>query len=264
MIQVSALYRYPIKSCAGFAVPSAEVGVTGFVGDRQWMIIDEQGQFLTQREEPRLALIRPMFHEEHSELEAPATSPITFVPRYEGTSSLVRVWGDLCLAIPQEPAVDGWLSDFLGRKARLVVLSRETMRQIDRRYAQEGEYTAFNDGFPFLLISQPSLDLLNSKLAQPVGMDRFRPNIVVTGCDPHAEDGWSSFRIAGVPLAGVKLCARCAVITTDQQSAERTPEPLRTLATYRTIGGKVMFGQNVIHRGRGTLSVGDVVELLEA
>jgi uncharacterized protein YcbX len=136
-------------------------------------------------------------------------------------------------------------------------MSGDTVRPADPEYAPAGTRVSFADGFPFLLISEESLADLNRRLADPLPMNRFRPNLVVAGAEPYAEDGWDRIEIGGVRLRMVKPCARCVVTTTDQTTAQRGKEPLRTLATYRKVEGEVMFGQNVVPEGRGHLRVGD-------
>jgi len=161
--------------------------------------------------------------------------------------------------------VDGgageWFTRLLGVRSQLVYMPDDVVRPVDPTYGVSTDRVSFADGFPFLLISQESLDDLNRRLAVPLPMNRFRPNLVVSGCAPFAEDGWPGFAAGGVEFRVVKPCARCVITTTDQATGERGREPLRTLATYRNVGGKVMFGQNVIHRGTGSLELGNRVEL---
>ena len=135
-------------------------------------------------------------------------------------------------------------------------------RRVDPHYARIPALTGFSDGYPLLLVSEASLNDLNARLDTPLPMNRFRPNLVVTGCGPHAEDGWQQVQINTVTFDVVKPCERCTVTTTDQATGERGVEPLRTLATYRRVGTKVYFGQNIIHRTAGTLAVGEPVEVV--
>jgi uncharacterized protein YcbX len=169
----------------------------------------------------------------------------------------VAIWKDQCVAVAAGAEADAWFTALLGTPCRLVTMPSSTVRQVDLGYAEPGDPVGFADGFPFLLISQGSLDELNRRLEHPVPMDRFRPNIVVDGCEPHAEDGWSRVTIGEISFRVVKPCARCVITTTDQQTGERGREPLRTLATYRRVGNKVLFGQNLIHDGVGAVRVGD-------
>jgi uncharacterized protein YcbX len=135
----------------------------------------------------------------------------------------------------------------------------DTLRPANPAFAPQGTRVSFADGYPFLLISEESLADLNGRLPRPVPMDRFRPNLVVAGGAPYAEDGWTRIGVGGLAMRVVKPCPRCVVTTTDQATSERTPEPLRTLATYRKVNGEVMFGQNVIHENSGRVRVGDSV-----
>jgi uncharacterized protein YcbX len=263
-MRVSALYAYPIKSCRGSELESAPVGPRGFLGDRQWMLVTPDGDFLTQREYPRIALIHPRWDAGQLEISAPGMLHYSLGPVVPGPRRQVAIWRDTCEAVDQGDAAAEWFSTYLGAPCRLVRLADDFTRQVDQRYApRPTDQTGFADGFPFLIISQASLDDLNSRLSTPLPMNRFRPNLVVTGCGPFAEDTWKVIRVGGIVLDVVKPCARCVITTTDQDTTERGKEPLHTLASYRNVNGKVMFGQNAIHRSEGQLRRGDVVEVLE-
>jgi uncharacterized protein YcbX len=264
--RVAALYCYPIKSCAGTRLEAGVVGRRGLVGDRALMLVDPEGRFLTQREFPRMALIAPRIDGTTLTIEAAGMPPLTVAATDDGPRLKVVVWRDRCAAVDQGDAAAEWFGDFLGAPCRLARLADDFVRRVDARYARRpDDQTAFTDGYPFLLISAASLDDLNGRLASPLAMNRFRPNIVVSGCPPFAEDGWRRLRIGPVVFDVVKPCARCAITTTDQATAERGAEPLRTLATYRRRrDGKVLFGQNLLHEGAGVIRVGDALEILEA
>lgn len=263
-VYVSALYRYPIKSCKGHALQEAVTDVRGIAGDRSMMIVDAYGEFITQRELPRLALIEPRPGDGGDmTLSAPGMPDVAFHPSDAGRRVRARVWNDVCDAVDLGNAIAEWLQDFLSAPVRLVRMADHFKRQVDPRYARnEGDQTGFADGYPFLLISQASLDDLNGRLAAPVAMNRFRPNIVVSGCDAFAEDTWRDIRINGIHFGVVKPCARCSIPTIDQDTAIASREPIKTLATYRTRNQKVMFGQNLIATNTGKLRVGDAVELM--
>jgi hypothetical protein len=169
------------------------------------------------------------------------------------------VWHDTCTAAGEGPEAAEWFSSALGTPCELVRQRDDEPRRIDPDFVEGGEAVSFADGFPLLLISQASVDELNRRLEEPVPADRFRANIVVDGCAAHSEDGWSSLVIADVGFRVAKPCARCVVITTDQRRGERTAEPLRTLAEYRTVNGEVLFGQNLVQHGPGRVRVGDFV-----
>ena len=258
MISISGLYIYPVKSCRGIALDEAEVGPTGFVHDRQWLVVDSHGTFMTQRDWPALAQITAAISADGLRLSADGM-PTIVLPWHAGAETVktVTIWRDRCAAVTAGPQAAEWFSDFLETPSQLVRMPASTFRQVERAFAQEGDQVAFADGYPFLLISQASLDELNRRLDEPLPMDRFRPNIVVQGCEPHAEDGWRRITVGGVGFRVVKPCARCVMTTIDQAKGARGREPLRTLATYRRVGGEVLFGQNLIQDGGGTVRMGD-------
>ncbi len=262
-LRLSGITVYPVKAAGGIACSSWEVDEFGLRYDRRWMVVDRLGEFLSQRELPRLALLRTALLPDALCLRAPGL-PELRVPLEppEGPLLPVTVWAGTTEARSVGPAAADWLTRFLGVECRLVYMPDSVVRPVDRRYARSGERTSFTDGFPFLLVSEASLADLNRRLPAPLPMNRFRPNLVVDGCEPFAEDGWRRLQLGPLELSVVKPCARCVVTTTDQETAERGLEPLRTLATYRKRNGKVLFGQNAIHRGTGRLGVGMPIELL--
>ena len=262
-MHISGLYHYPIKSCQGIALERAEVDARGIVHDRRLMLVDPSGRFLTQREHPRMALIAARINGPALSVSAPGMDPLALDWTADGPRREVSIWRDTCQALDLGAAAAEWLSAFLGTACHLVHIADDEVRIVDQAYApRPGDEVGFADGFPFLIIAQESLDDLNARLETPLPMDRFRPNIVVAGCAPYAEDGWEQIRIGAITLSLVKPCARCAITTTDQRTAERGKEPLRTLATYRAVNGKVMFGQNAIHDRNGSLRLGDPVEVI--
>jgi len=272
LISLSTLYYYPIKSCAGTSVSRAQAAERGLVDDREYMLVDAQNHFLTQREFARMALIKPTLRDGLLTVTAPNMETLTVDPMEYTETRDVVVWDDTCRAHDMGNLAAEWFSTFLGTTARLVRQDRRQKRRVDPRYApHDNDEASFSDGFPFLLISEASLADLNARLATPLPMNRFRPNLVVTGCEPFAEDTWKRICIGTLELALVKPCARCAITTTDQATAVRGKEPLATLATFRRTQGnpKVMFGQNVIYaqsdanRG-GWLEVGMPVEVLDS
>ncbi len=262
-ITISALYRYPIKGCKGHALAEAQTDARGIAGDRSLMIVDTANEFITQRDVPALALITPVLADNAITLTAPGKPALTFAPMNDGPCVRARVWRDVCDAVDQGDDVAQWLQDFLAAPVRLVRMADGYERKCDPKYARsERDQVGFADAYPFLLISQASLDDLNARLNAPAPMNRFRPNIVVSGCEPFAEDIWCDIRIAGVDFGVVKPCARCNVPTIDQDTAVAGQEPIKTLASYRTINQKVMFGQNLIASNAGVLRVGDEVEVI--
>ena len=260
--RVRNLWIYPLKSAKGIAVDQAKVADRGFAQDRRWMLVDEQGEFVSQRSSPRLALIEPSLGDGSLTLRNPEAPALTLPSPPDSSDRMrVAVWGDQCHAIHVSETADIWFSDFLGHSCSLVYMPASTRRQVDREFSAGGDIVSFADAFPFLLIGKSSLDDLNSRLDEPVPMNRFRPNIVVSGVEPFAEDNWDEIHIGEVDFSVVKPCSRCTVTTVDQDSGNRGKEPLRTLASYRRFGDKVLFGQNLIHRNRGRIQVEDRVNL---
>jgi len=251
---------YPIKSAAGISVSESEVDDFGLRHDRRFMVVDESGEFLTQRDHPRMALIAPELTDGHLKVNAPdmPTLELPLEPR-PIVLTRVTIWDDSCEASWMGEPAARWFCDFLGCACSLVHMPRETRRPTDPVYDITGSRVSFADAFPFLLIAEESLADLNRRLTDPLPMNRFRPNLTIAGAAAFEEDGWARIEIGGLALNIVKPCARCVITTTDQITAERGVEPLRTLAKYRKIGGKVMFGQNAVHEGTGQLRVGDAV-----
>jgi uncharacterized protein len=262
MLNISELYIYPIKSLRGIKVSRAEVTDRGFKHDRRWMLIDENNRFISQREVATMALLKVKIEDNGLKVTFDETS--LKVPFIIGNKDVinVKIWDDECPAQLVNEESDRWFSNVLSIKCRLVYMSDESLRVTDPRYAPDGSVTSFADAYPFLLISQASLDDLNSRLEVALPIDRFRPNIVVTGGQPYQEDIMNEFAINGISFFGVKLCARCNIPTIDQQTAKAGKEPSKTMATYRLKNNKIYFGQNLIHSGTGFISVGDEVSVL--
>jgi uncharacterized protein len=260
-VTLSGLYVYPIKSCAGIPLQSADLSATGLRHDRSWMLVDETGEFMSQRAHPRMALVSIRFSAEHLIVSAPGMEELE-IPIYpQAESSIdVRVWGDTNRGELVTEEANRWFTEFLKFPCRLVHKPEDDPRLVDSSFAESGDQVGFADGFAFLLISEASLEDLNMRLEDPLPMNRFRPNFVVKGCGPYAEDGWSRLRIGSVPFRVAEPCPRCAITTVDQETGTRGKEPLRTLATYRKFEGEVFFGRNLIHDTLGTVSVGASVE----
>lgn len=261
-LEITGLYVYPIKSLGGISLLEAEVSDRGLMYDRRWMLVGEDQVFLSQRSHPVMALLRPEIQNDALTVYAPSGDSIRIKPKEEGQMMKVQVWDDVCDAYVYGAEVNDWFSDQLGMSARLVYMHQESRREVDPRYATHDEIVSFADGYPFLMISEESLEDLNGRLETPIPMDRFRPNIVVRGGKPYQEDEVKKFEAGGVMFTGAKPCARCQVITIDQQTAVSSKEPLKTLATYRRSEHKVLFGMNLLHQGSGTLRVGEALEAL--
>jgi len=265
-MHLSAISIYPVKSGAGLSLAEARVEARGLRHDRRFMVVDQQLRFITARQEPRLMLVRALPAEGWLGLHAPGMEPMrVLAPEGNADRMPVRVWGDEVDAAACDAAAEAWLSRFLGREVRLAYMDGYARRGVDPHYGRADDTVSFADGFPLLAISQAALDDLNARLAAPLPMNRFRPNLVIAGSEPHAEDGWRRVRIGAVEFDFVKPCTRCVATTVDHESGTFDPsgEPLNTLKTYRRGSSGITFGQNLLPRGAGTVRVGDDVEVLE-
>ncbi len=262
-IIVSGLSVYPVKSCREVKQNSSRVEDFGLENDRRWMVVDEKGVMLTQRKIAKMCLIQPEIIENGLVLTTSAMDNLHVEIPYSNTKVNVKVWADQCQAYDAGDKAASWLSHFLSVKCRLVYFPDDEFRQVDKDYANEGDKTAFSDGFPLLLISQGSLDDLNQRLLIPVTMSRFRPNIVVKGCQPFAEDSWEMLRIGDITFRIVKPCSRCVIPSINIETAEKEEEPIKTLVSYRKRDKKIFFGQNVIANGSGPIDIGMSVEVIK-
>jgi len=264
MITVSSLIYYPIKACRGVEVDASCVSRMGLEHDRHMMVVTPEGEFLTQREFPQLALVTPKLSEGTLELSAPSFDSIQLGLQTAGAAWPVNIWKSKGVhAIDQGEEAAQWFSDWLGTEVRLVHIADGYKRLVNESYAvNDDDHTGFADGYPILLTSEEGLQDLNSHLESPIPMNRFRPNLVVKGCEPFAEDTWNRIRIGDVELAVVKPCARCEVTTIDKETLERSKEPLKTLGKYRKQKLGAIFGQNVIPLNGGSLRLGMSVEVL--
>lgn len=270
-----SVHVHPVKALRGFAPAQAEVEPWGLAGDRRWAVVDTAGKVVTQRQHARLALASAaLLPDGGVTLSAPGFEPLTVEvpdPRRAAAPITADVFGTAVEAIPADPAADAWFSAYLASEVRLAHMDDPARRRpVDPEYALPGETVSFADGYPLLVTTTASLDALNSLIAQgdhpdegPLPMNRFRPNVVVDGTAPWAEDGWRRLSIGEVTFRVARSCGRCVVTTTDQDSAERGKEPLRTLARHRRDGSRLIFGQNLVPERRGVIKVGDPVEILD-
>jgi len=272
MIKISQLAIYPVKSCAQIILNSATIDKFGLNMDRRWMVVDENGRFLTQRQIAIMCLIKPTLVDNGIMLQAPGMESCKIDVRSLTKKQEVAIWADHCTVFDCGEEASQWLSQFLEKKCRLVYFPENEIRQVDLEYAEHGDKTAFSDGFPLLLISEASLEDLNSRLAskqqKSVEMRRFRPNIVVSGCEPFAEDKWQRIKIGETVLRVVKPCSRCVIPNIDPETGIRGTEPSQTLKEYRRqehplIGNKIFFGQNVIAENIGQFAVNMPVTIIE-
>lgn len=263
-LSLSGLYRYPIKSAAGMALTQAQIDARGLQYDRRWMVVDRHGKFMTQRRYPRMALIQVAL-EDTLKLSAPAMPELRLPLQPDaGEAAAVEVWGDICEAISLGPLAQTWLSDFLGTACQLVYMPDATRRPVDHGALGESHLVSFADAYPFLLISEASLAELNRRLPAPVPMNRFRPNLVVKGCDAFAEDTWQRIQIGAISFTVAKPCRRCSIPGIDQATARPDQATLPTLASFRRWDGGIWFGQNLVQHNPGQLQLGDAVKVLAA
>lgn len=262
-MNIHALNLYPVKSLAGVAVDSFSLDDFGPAGDRRWMIVDDKRQFVTQRSNPELALVSTEFDGSDVVITIPGEGRFHLIPEAETWD--VSVWRDRVAALPGNQSASEALSRFCARRVYFVYMAGDVFRRVDPDSVPAYRRVSFADGFPFLVTSTSSLEELNSRLALPVEMRRFRPNVVISGAAPWAEDGWKTLVMGDVSLNLVKPCSRCIMTTVDPDTGirSRDGQPLKTLATYRKTAGGVIFGVNGVHSARGTLSVGDAVSVGE-
>ncbi len=262
-MHITSLHTYPIKGCRGQTVDRVTIDAFGIVSDRRLMLVDTEGRFLSQRERPMLATITPLLDGPMLTVQVAGSSPLTVELDPHGPLREVEIWGDRVTASDQGDDAAAWFGEIIGQPCRLVHFGAAARRPLDPTYTPRADAeTAFTDGYPLLGMLQESLDDLNVRLAEPVPMAPFRPSVVVAGAPAWSEDGWTALRIGEMVLDAVKPCARCVVTFTDQTTGARHPaqEPLRTLATFRTVKGLgVSFGQNLVPRAGGELAVGMMV-----
>jgi uncharacterized protein len=282
---LESLHVYPVKSCGGIAVEQPLLSATGLQHDREWVLVDPRDHFLTQRDEPRMALLRTALDASHLTFEAPGRDPLRVpldhqgplrtatgdplrVPLdHEGPLRTATVWRSQNPAFDAGDAAAAWLGGFLGREVRLLRFDGNHRRLSNRDWTHEIEApNFFTDGYPIMVLSRASLDDLNGRLGRELEMNRFRPNIVLGDVAPYAEDRIREIDAGGITLRLVKPCTRCVITTTDQATGARDgDEPLRTLKSYRfdrALRG-LTFGMNaVIVRGQGErLQRGQVIGL---
>jgi len=289
LMHISEINIYPIKSLKGISVDSVLVESRGLQYDRRWMLTDGNGKFMTQREFPRMATIGVAVESGQLKVESDeGVMEIPFEPD-RGTQKQVVIWQSVCDGLVYDGEVSEWFSDVLATKCQLVFMPDETRRSVNERFDRGDDIVSFADGYPLLVISEASLADLNERLeekrqagmlAAPVPMNRFRPNIVVSGSAAFEEDSWDKIRVGEALFRGTKPCERCVITTVEQQKGEFDgKEPLKTLATYRlaktvmpdrvdSLGvppNAVLFGQNLIAETPGaTINVGNSVEVIES
>ncbi|WP_310587862.1 MOSC domain-containing protein [Dyadobacter luteus] len=265
MITLSEIWIYPVKSLAGIRLSEAEVQSRGLRFDRRWMIVDEEGVFLTQRTFSKMALIDVTLESNTIRLHSRTDKSFIDIPLQpeHPLEISVKVWDDVVPALTVSKTADEWLSKQLEKQVTLVVMPDSTKRKADPKYAKNDENVSFADGFPYLIISQAALDNLNRKIDSDLEMKRFRPNFVISGTEPHAEDNWSLLQIGDIEFEIVKPCARCVLTTIDPETGIKGAEPLKTLAGYRRVNNKIMFGQNAVAKQNGLIRQDALVSVLK-
>jgi uncharacterized protein len=266
---LASVHIYPLKGCRAVDLDESVVEPWGLAGDRRWLLVDSDCRFVSQREHPALARLTISYGPGADITASSDGYPTTrvAVPGESPELLKVTVWGSTVLAAAAGTEADAWFSEYLGEKVRLVYLDDPTRRAVDPDYGADGDVVSFADGYPLLLTNTGSLDQLGEWLTaagdQPVPMNRFRPNVVVNGFEPWAEDRWRRIRIGSVSFRVAKPCGRCVVTTTDQATGVRGSQPLRILAARRRFGKNLVFGQNIIPDSPGVIRVGDPVEVTE-
>ncbi len=261
-MQLQDIYIYPIKSLGGIRLDQWTLEEKGFTYDRRWMLVDMNGGFMSQRTFPKMALLQVVL-EENSIRVIQKNKPDNSIAIPFDCNAVekmeVQIWEDTVEAEVLEERYGDWFSEFLGIPCKLVSMPESEKRKLKPKYAVNGESVSFADGMPYLLIGQEALDELNSRLEEAVGMERFRPNLVFSGGYAFEEDQWDEVKIGDAEFKITKPCARCVMTTVDQDTARMGKEPLKTLASYRTVDNKVMFGQNMLLLQGKEIRVGDTV-----
>ncbi|MFD5181592.1 MOSC domain-containing protein [Streptomyces sp. NPDC058372] len=270
--ELTSIHVYPVKGARGLAAAEAAVEPWGLAGDRRWMLVDAEDRCITQRAFPSLALVSAeALPGGGLRLAAPGQEPWEVAEPGPGApTATVEIWKDKVRAVLGDAAAGARLSSFLGAEVRLVHLAAPARdRLVDQKFGAPGETVSFADGYPLLVTTTASLAALNALIAEgdhaaegPLPMERFRPNIVVSGTAAWAEDTWARVAVGEVTFKVSKMCGRCVVTTTDQRTAERGKEPLRTLSRHRRFGSQLVFGQNLIPESAGTVRAGDPFTVL--
>ncbi len=266
LAELTEIIIYPIKSLAGIYLEQAIVKPTGLQDDRMMMLVDDNGLFISQRKYPQLALLGVEMEDGIVTVTQPDGNFITITnTSFDSQNIGVKVWKDDCSGIVAANATNLWFSQFLSISVRLIKYDKQNPRVTDPDYSKAGDIVSFADGFPLLVISQASLDDLNSRLNLPVTMRNFRPNIVISGCDAYSEDGWQKIRLGKVIFDAAKLCGRCIMTTVDPITGKRSldHQPFKTLSQYREKNGQVNFGMNLIPRSEGKAKIGDSITAIE-
>ena len=264
---VSQLYVYPVKSLAGISLSASLVTDRGLLHDRRWMLVDTDNQFLTIREYPLMTRLQPVLTDTGLIIKALSSDEeihILFGSELEETSS-VTIWNATVEAKNYSQNINNWFSDKLGTSCKLVFMPESSLRPVDTTsgYNPTGKLTSFADAYPFLLLSEASIQDLDSRCSMIISAARFRPNIIFSGSEPYFEDSLGHFSINGVNFEGLENCARCGIPNVDPDTGilNAQKEPLRTLSKYKLKNKNIEFGRNTVHSNTGQIKVGDTLEL---
>ena len=261
-LAITQLWIYPVKSLGGIHLESSSFLQKGLRYDRRWMLVDDQNKFLTQRIHPMMALFKLRLDNDKFQITFQGHSiSLDLSPSLKGPENSAAIWDDQVSVCEIDKDHSAWFSEMLQTSCKLVYFPETNRRPIDPAFQRRDEQVSLADAYPILALGQSSLDDLNSRLQNPVPMNRVRPNLVFTGGSPYEEDTWKDFTIGDNSFVGIKPCSRCILITTDQDTATRGTEPLKTLASYRSKNNKVYFGQNIVPSGEGEIKVGQSISV---
>ncbi len=258
-LKVTELFVHPIKSCAGNSVAAMDFDGVGPSGDRRWMVVDRDGRFVTQRTHPVLQSVTVKLRSDGLSVSRPGGESLVIESSLEDRLEVV-VWKDTVEAADAGDAAAAWFSELLEEPVRLV--EQTGRRAIDAEYS-DGE-VGFADGFPVLLLGAGSVSQIANQAGISLDARRFRPNIVISGAEPFAEDRWRRVAIGDLVFDFVKPCTRCSMVNVEPDTQQPGKEPLRSLANYRRFDSGVVVGQNAVHSGHGRIEVGQIVRILEA
>lgn len=257
-MRLEAIHIYPVKACAGLSLDRCMVEPSGLRFDRRWMVVESDGRFLTRRREPALAGMQARDEGDGWLLEFGGAAGCRLPKSPDGgRSRTVEIWGDRVRAVEGSPAASRWLADQLKRDVALVFVQTADLRSVDGDYGRPGDVVSFADGYPVLLVNEASVRGVSDVAGRTLQVRRFRPNLVFSGAEAFAEDGWARVRIGEVKFDVVKPCARCRVVDQDPDTGAPDEGVLRALGTFRRSAGKVLFGENLVPRSGGEVRVGD-------
>lgn len=261
---VKSLHIYPIKSLPGIELQTAQLLDYGFQYDRQWMLVDANHQFISQRTVPKMAKLKTHINGNKLIVSTKDNLSIELDLNRQADGDIeVTIWNDTVQASVEEQSINDWFSQQLELPCQLVKLANKQNRYVDKTFANNKETVGFADAFPLLVVSQSNIELLNSKLDTPIDMNRFRPNIVVDGLSAHEEDKLQSIVINNIDIKLVKPCERCQIPSIDQQTGEKRGDVLRALLKYRRFNNLIYFGMNGLHQANGIIKAGQTVNVID-